>query len=118
MQDNDNGLRSALDVIDRIRRRAVMTFWFGWILSFLTLLRFVYVLRTNDSIKAALSAAVAALVLVTIMSSFASMLFFARMTRRILRAIHLASGPTATSATGTPDTSGASRPEPDPRAKP
>ncbi len=118
MQDNDNGLRSALDVIDRIRRRAVMTFWFGWILSFLALLRFVYVLRTTDSIKAALSAAVAALVLVTIMSAFASMLFFARMTRRILRAIHLASGPTGTPATRTPDTSGASRPGPDPGGKP
>ena len=89
-QDPDFVLANSLDAIDSARRRASLTFAAMWTATFAALVWFSYVLRTSDSPKRALSAAVVALVFAILLGAASVMLYVARMTRRILRAIELA----------------------------
>jgi len=83
-------LTSSLHAIDAARRRASATFAVGWFATFSALVWFTHVLRTSDDLERALSAAVVALVFAILLGAFSVMLYVARMTRRILRAIELA----------------------------
>jgi hypothetical protein len=83
-------LRRSLDAVDHIRRRiflaglAVVAGTFGayfWL---------DHIARTSDNLKQLIMASVLALTCVIAWSTFALAIFLARMTRTILRAIHLA----------------------------
>src|SRR5262249_59190171 len=93
--DPDAVLSDALRSIDAARRRAFATFAFWWVAALAAISWFVYVLHTSDSLKRALAAAVGALGLMIFVAAFAVMLYVARMTRRILRAIEATMAPPA-----------------------
>ena len=86
----DSPLRRSLDAIDAARRRAYATFAAGWVATAIAAFWFAHVLRTANDFKAALSAAVVALFFAIMMAAYAVMLYVARMTKRILRAIEIA----------------------------
>lgn len=90
MKDDESPLARSLDAIDAVRRRAYATFALFWIATFAALWWFSHVLRTTDSLEKALSAAVVALFFAIFLAAFAVMVYLTRMTKRILRAIHLA----------------------------
>ena len=83
-------LSSTLDAIDAAKRRAYATFGVFWLATFAALWWFSHTLGTTDNLKTALSAAVVALVFAIFLAAFAVMIYITRMTKRILRAIHLA----------------------------
>jgi hypothetical protein len=90
-QETEVTLRKSLDAIDSFRRRITVT---GWLTAALTLGAYIwlaYVARTSDDLKRVLTAAVFALTCVIAWSTYALAVFLIRMTKRILRAIELAS---------------------------
>lgn len=89
----ESPLQRSLDSIDAARRRAYATFIVLWLATFAALLWFTHILRTSDDLKLALSAAVVALVFSNVMVAFAVVIHGTRMTKRILRAIDLATRP-------------------------
>lgn len=94
MTHNDGSpLSRSLDAIDAAKRRAYATFGVFWLATFAALWWFSHILRTTDNLKTALSAAVVALVFAIFLAAFAVMLYITRMTKRLLRAIHLAASP-------------------------
>ena len=82
-------LDRALDAIDGARRRVAAAFIFFYLLALGGLLWFTYVLRTSTNLKAALSAAVVAIVFVVCVSAATVAIHMTRMTRRILIAIEI-----------------------------
>jgi uncharacterized membrane protein len=94
--DPDTVLSAALRGIDAARRRAFATFAVWWLATFGALLWFIRVMRTSDDLERLLAAAVVVLVLAIFVAAFAVMLYVARMTRRILRAIEVAIVPPET----------------------
>lgn len=96
--DAESPLSRSLDAIDTAKRRAYATFGVFWIATFAALWWFSHILRTTDNLKTALSAAVVALVFSIFLAAFAVMLYITRMTKRLLRAIHLASPPASRDA--------------------
>ena len=85
-------LRKSLDAIDHIRRRVFMAGVVVVAGTFGAYLWLDHVARTSDSLKQLIMASVLALSCVIAWSTFALAIFLARMTRTILRAIHLAGG--------------------------
>jgi len=83
-------LRRSLDAIDHIRRR----FWLAGAVvvagTFGAYFWLDHIARTSDSLERLIMAAVLALTCVIAWSTFALAIFLTRMTRTILRAIHLA----------------------------
>lgn len=94
--DPETVLSGALRGIDAARRRAFATVAVWWLATFGALLWFIHILRTSDDLERLLAAAVVVLVLAIFVAAFAVMLYVARMTRRILRAIEAAIGPAET----------------------
>ena len=84
-------LRKSLDAIDSLRRRVMLAGYLTVAGTFGAFLWLTYLSRTNADIKKLLMAAVLALVCVIAWSTFALAIFIVRMTKRILRAIDLAS---------------------------
>jgi len=89
-RDEVDSLAKALDAIDGIRRRAYLTLIAVMVLLWAAALRYWYVTRTDD-LKATLGASVAFIIIAVFTAAFATMFWMTRMTKRILRAIHLAS---------------------------
>ena len=89
----ESTLSRSLDAIDAVRRRVYATFCIFWIVTFAALWWFTHVLRTTDNLKTALSAAVVALVFSIFLAAFAVVVHITRMTKRILRAIDVATSP-------------------------
>lgn len=90
IDETESPLRRALDAIDAARRRATVTLAACWLATFGAVIWFMYVLRTNESLKPALSAAVVALVFAIFLAAASIMLYMSRMTKRVLRAIEVA----------------------------
>lgn len=84
-------MRKSLDAIDGMRRRMA---WAGYLTVAGTIGAFFWlndVARRHGDVESLLMAAVLALTAVIAWSTFASAIFMLRMTKRILRAIDLAS---------------------------
>lgn len=84
-------LRKSLDAIDSLRRRLT---WAGYLAVIGTLGAFFWldhIIRTSRNINSVVMAAVLALTCVIAWSTFALAIFIARMMKRVLRAIDLAS---------------------------
>lgn len=84
-------LRKSLDAIDGLRRRLM---WAGYVAVIGTVGAFFWldhIARTSGNIKNVVMAAVLALTCVIAWSTFGLPIFMARMTKRVLRAIDLAS---------------------------
>jgi len=90
IDEAESPLGRALDAIDAARRRAMLTFAASWLATFAALIWFTHVLRTSESLKPALSAAVVALVFAIFLAAASVMLYISRMTKRVLRAIEVA----------------------------
>ena len=94
MSDNTQSemiLRQSLDAIHGMRRRMM---WAGLVAVGLTAGAFVWlehIARSGANVKTLIMAAVFALACVIAWSTFALAIFITRMTKRILRAIDLAS---------------------------
>jgi hypothetical protein len=89
--ESDLILRKSLDAIDSIRRRVMLAGYLTVVGTFGAFLWLNHLARTSADIKSLLMAAVLALVCVMAWSTFALAIFIVRMTKRILRAIDLAS---------------------------
>lgn len=89
-EEQETVLRKSLDAIDHIRRRMLMAGAVVVAGTFGAYLWLDHVARTSDSLEKLIMAAVLALTCVIAWSTFALAIFLARMTRAILRAIHLA----------------------------
>jgi len=83
-------LRRSLEAIDGVRRRIVWSGYLAVAITFGAFLWLAHVARTSDNMKRLLMAAVLALTCVIAWSAFALAIFMVRMTKRILRAIDLA----------------------------
>jgi hypothetical protein len=89
-QELDTPLRKSLDSIDAFRRRIAIV---GWIVAASTFGAFFWlshVSQTSDNPKRVINAAVLAIAFLIAWSTFASVLCMIRMTKRILRAIEIA----------------------------
>jgi hypothetical protein len=95
----ESTLSRSLNAIDAAKRRAYATFGVFWLATFAALWWFSHVLRTTDNLKTALSAAVVALVFTIFLAAFSVMIYITRMTKRILRAVHLAASPPSSADT-------------------
>ena len=84
----DSAIGKALDSIDLIRRRMFAATIVMWLLTFAALLRFVYIMRTTDNLKAVIAAAVVALAFAIFLATVSISFFITRMTKRLLRAIY------------------------------
>ena len=84
-------LRNSLDAIDSLRRRVLLAGWFAVAATFGAFLWLDHVARASAGVRSLVMAAVLALTCVIAWSAFALAIFIARMTKRILRAIDLAS---------------------------
>jgi hypothetical protein len=89
-EESEDILRRSLEAIDGVRRRIVWSGYLAVAVTFGSFLWLVHVARTSDNIKRLLMAAVLALTCVIAWSAFALAIFIVRMTKRILRAIDLA----------------------------
>src|SRR5215471_3056862 len=89
-QDSELSLRRSLDSIDSFKRRMLLTGWVAVACSIGSFLWMNYVLHSTDNVKRLLSATVLALVSVIAWATFAIVICIVRMTKRILRAIHIA----------------------------
>jgi hypothetical protein len=88
--DPNSVLARSMDAIDTAHRRAMATFAVGWLATFAALVWFARMLGQSESLERALSAAVVAIVFAIFLGAYAVMLYVARMTKRILRAIDIA----------------------------
>src|SRR5262245_18925903 len=89
-QEVETPLRRSLDSIDAFRRRITIA---GWLVAASTFGAFYWmdhVARTSDNPKKLMSAAVLAITFLIAWSTFALVLCMIRMTKRILRAIDVA----------------------------
>jgi len=89
--ETDTALQKSLDAIDSMRRRI---YGVGWLVVVLTLgayAHLAYVQRVSDNLERLLSASVLAVTCLVAWATFAIVLVVIRMTRRVLRAIELAS---------------------------
>ena len=94
MHESQAVLRQALESIDRIRQRML---WAGYVAVAATLGAFAWldhVAKSNASERSVIMAAILALTCVIAWSTFALALLVIRMTKRIIRAIDLASART------------------------
>lgn len=89
-QDGELSLRKSLDSIDSFRRRMLLTGWVAVAGSIGAFLWMSHVFQSTDNVKRLLSATVLALVSVIAWATFAIVICMVRMTKRILRAIHIA----------------------------
>jgi hypothetical protein len=90
-QETETALRKSLDAIDSFRRRITVIGWLTAALTFGAYLWLAYVARTSNDLKRVLITAVFALTCIIAWSTYALAVFLVRMTKRILRAIELAS---------------------------
>ena len=94
MHESQAVLRQALESIDHIRQRML---WAGYVAVAATLGAFAWldhVAKSNASDRSVIMAAILALTCVIAWSTFALALLVTRMTKRIIRAIDLASART------------------------
>ena len=94
MHESQAVLRQALESIDHIRQRML---WAGYVAVAATLGAFAWldhVAKSNASERSVIMAAILALTCVIAWSTFALALLVTRMTKRIIRAIDLASART------------------------
>ena len=94
MHESQAVLRQALESIDHIRQRML---WVGYVAVAATLGAFAWldhVAKSNASERSVIMAAILALTCVIAWSTFALALLVTRMTKRIIRAIDLASART------------------------
>ena len=94
MHESQAVLRQALESIDHIRQRML---WAGYVAVAATLGAFAWldhVSKSNASERSVIMAAILALTCVIAWSTFALALLVTRMTKRIIRAIDLASART------------------------
>ena len=90
-RETDPALRKSLDAIDSIRRRVFKGGWLAVAGTLGAYAHLAYLQRTTDNVERLLSASVLALTCLIAWATFAITLFVLRMTKRILRAIDLAS---------------------------
>jgi hypothetical protein len=90
-QETETALRKSLDAIDSFRRRITVIGWLTAAFTFGAYLWLAYVARTSNDLKRLLMTAVFALTCIIAWSTYALAVFLVRMTKRILRAIELAS---------------------------
>jgi hypothetical protein len=89
--DSDEVLRRSLDAVDVIHRRVMWAAYLTVAGTFGAFFWLSHIARTSDNVNNLLMAAVLALTCVIAWSTFALAIFIVRMTKRILRAIDLAS---------------------------
>ena len=84
-------LRESLDAVDRVRRRIMLAGYVAVAGTFAAFFWLDRVARTSNDIENVVMAAVLAITTVVGWSTFALAIFIGRMTKRVLRAIDLAS---------------------------
>jgi drug/metabolite transporter (DMT)-like permease len=90
-QETETALRKSLEAIDSFRRRITAIGWLTAALTFGAYFWLAYVARTSNDLKRLIMTAVFGLTCVIAWCTYALAVFHIRMTKRILRAIELAS---------------------------
>ena len=91
LHDKKTTLQKSLDAIDRIRKRIYAAGWIVVIATLAMYARLAYLHRTTDNLEQLLDASVTALTFLIAWAAFAIILTIIRATKRILRAIEIAS---------------------------
>jgi len=90
-EETGDALRKSLDAIDSFRKRVYLGGWVAVAATFGAYFWLDHVARTSDNLKRVLFAAVFALTCLIAWSTFALAIVMLRMTKRLLRAIEIAS---------------------------